>query len=155
MVEVAAAFPVGDRAVEVRPLLAGRVHEVLVDLGNLDAEGLEDALALHVREVLLTIFSWRDGSYFFDEKAAEVFRGYDHDGYLVSQLLTQDSLTTKTANLSDRLVERVFPLYSTNIEAIEVVRRGKVRRAKLYYLRDRRGRSARISEDSTYKAKAE
>lgn len=52
-------------------------------------------------------------------------------------------------------VERVFPLYSTNIEAIEVVRRGKVRRAKLYYLRDRRGKSARIAEDSTYKAKAE
>ncbi len=52
-------------------------------------------------------------------------------------------------------VERVFPLYSTNIEAIEVVRRGRVRRAKLYYLRDRRGKSARIAEDSTYKAKAE
>jgi large subunit ribosomal protein L19 len=52
-------------------------------------------------------------------------------------------------------VERVFPLYSTNIETIEVVRRGKVRRAKLYYLRDRRGKSARIAEDSTYKAKDE
>jgi large subunit ribosomal protein L19 len=52
-------------------------------------------------------------------------------------------------------VERVFPLYSTNIEAIEVIRRGRVRRAKLYYLRDRRGKSARIAEDSTYKAKAE
>lgn len=51
-------------------------------------------------------------------------------------------------------VERVFPLYSTNIEAIEVVRRGRVRRAKLYYLRDRRGKSARIVEDTNYKAKA-
>jgi large subunit ribosomal protein L19 len=51
-------------------------------------------------------------------------------------------------------VERVFPLYSTNIDNIEVVRRGKVRRAKLYYLRDRRGKSARITEDTTYKAKA-
>jgi large subunit ribosomal protein L19 len=48
-------------------------------------------------------------------------------------------------------VERVFPLYSTNIESIEVVRRGKVRRAKLYYLRARRGKSARIAEDNTYK----
>ena len=52
-------------------------------------------------------------------------------------------------------VERVFPLYSTNIDSIEVVRRGRVRRAKLYYLRDRRGKSARISEDTTYKAKDE
>ena len=52
-------------------------------------------------------------------------------------------------------VERVFPLYSTNIDHIEVVRRGRVRRAKLYYLRDRRGKSARISEDTTYKAKSE
>jgi large subunit ribosomal protein L19 len=48
-------------------------------------------------------------------------------------------------------VERVFPLHSTNIESIEVVRRGKVRRAKLYYLRARRGKSARISEDTNYK----
>ena len=52
-------------------------------------------------------------------------------------------------------VERVFPLYSTNIDTIEVVRRGKVRRAKLYYLRARRGKSARIAENSTYKAKSE
>ena len=43
-------------------------------------------------------------------------------------------------------VERVFPLYSPMVDSIQVVRRGKVRRAKLYYLRDRRGKSARISE---------
>ena len=48
-------------------------------------------------------------------------------------------------------VERVFPLYSTNIESIGVVRRGKVRRAKLYYLRSRRGKAARIAEDTNYK----
>jgi large subunit ribosomal protein L19 len=52
-------------------------------------------------------------------------------------------------------VERVFPLYSTNISDITVVRRGKVRRAKLYYLRDRRGKSARIVEATNYKAKDE
>jgi large subunit ribosomal protein L19 len=46
-------------------------------------------------------------------------------------------------------VERVFPLYSPRIEQIEVVRRGAVRRAKLYYLRDRRGKSARIAERAT------
>jgi large subunit ribosomal protein L19 len=43
-------------------------------------------------------------------------------------------------------VERTFPLHSPRIENIEVVRRGSVRRAKLYYLRDRRGRAARIKE---------
>ena len=43
-------------------------------------------------------------------------------------------------------VERVFPILSPNIESIEVKRRGVVRRAKLYYLRDRRGKSARIAE---------
>jgi len=43
-------------------------------------------------------------------------------------------------------VERVFPIYSPVIDSIDVVRRGKVRRAKLYYLRGRRGKSARIAE---------
>jgi len=43
-------------------------------------------------------------------------------------------------------VERVFPLYSPRIDSIQVLRRGKVRRAKLYYLRGRRGKSARIPE---------
>jgi large subunit ribosomal protein L19 len=45
-------------------------------------------------------------------------------------------------------VERIFPLYSPRITAIEVVRRGAVRRAKLYYLRGRTGKSARIAERS-------
>lgn len=48
-------------------------------------------------------------------------------------------------------VERMFPLYSTNIDSIAVVRRGKVRRAKLYYLRARRGKSARIAEKTNYR----
>ncbi len=46
-------------------------------------------------------------------------------------------------------VERVFPLYSPRIGSIELLRRGDVRRAKLYYLRERRGKSARISEKMT------
>jgi large subunit ribosomal protein L19 len=52
-------------------------------------------------------------------------------------------------------VERVFPLHSPNIDSIEVVRRGRVRRAKLYYLRDRRGKSARIAEKTNYRAPKE
>jgi len=50
-------------------------------------------------------------------------------------------------------VERVFPLYSPNIDSITVVRRGIVRRAKLYYLRGRRGKSARIVERREITAK--
>ncbi len=52
-------------------------------------------------------------------------------------------------------VERVFPVYSPIIDSVKVLRRGKVRRAKLYYLRDRRGKSARIAErtDSAAAAK--
>jgi large subunit ribosomal protein L19 len=53
-------------------------------------------------------------------------------------------------------VERVFPLYSPNVDSIDVVRRGVVRRAKLYYLRGRTGKSARIAErkDNRETAKA-
>ncbi len=52
-------------------------------------------------------------------------------------------------------VERLFPLLSPSIESIEVKRRGVVRRAKLYYLRDRRGKSARIAERSNVRKDAE
>jgi large subunit ribosomal protein L19 len=51
-------------------------------------------------------------------------------------------------------VERVFPLYAPMIDSIKVVRRGKVRRAKLYYLRGRRGKSARIVERQDHTAGA-
>ena len=52
-------------------------------------------------------------------------------------------------------VERVFPLFSPKISAITLVRKGKVRRAKLYYLRDRRGKAARIVEKIEVKKKTE
>nr|WP_319514748.1 50S ribosomal protein L19 [uncultured Cohaesibacter sp.] len=50
-------------------------------------------------------------------------------------------------------VERVFPVFSPMLESVEVIRRGKVRRAKLYYLRGRRGKSARIAEASNARAR--
>ena len=52
-------------------------------------------------------------------------------------------------------VERVFPVYSPMIDSVKVLRRGKVRRAKLYYLRDRRGKSARIAERTETPAQRE
>ena len=57
----------------------------------------------------------------------------------------QESFTVRKISYGEG-VERVFPLYSPSIDSIKVMRRGKVRRAKLYYLRDRRGKSARIVE---------
>jgi large subunit ribosomal protein L19 len=57
----------------------------------------------------------------------------------------QESFTVRKISFGEG-VERVFPLYSPMIQEIEVKRRGHVRRAKLYYLRDRRGKSARIAE---------
>ena len=51
-------------------------------------------------------------------------------------------------------VERVFPIYSPLVQEIQVVRRGKVRRAKLYYLRGRRGKSARIAEKVDQRGKS-
>lgn len=59
-----------------------------------------------------------------------------------------ENFTVRKISLGEG-VERVFPLWSSRIDSIELVRRGSVRRAKLYYLRDRRGKSARISERTT------
>ena len=57
----------------------------------------------------------------------------------------QENFTVRKISYGEG-VERVFPVFSPMINSIKVVRRGKVRRAKLYYLRDRRGKSARIAE---------
>jgi len=64
----------------------------------------------------------------------------------------QENFTVRKISYGEG-VERVFPVYSPAIESVEVVRRGKVRRAKLYYLRDRRGKSARIVENTGTRAR--
>ena len=64
----------------------------------------------------------------------------------------QESFTVRKISYGEG-VERVFPVYSPLVEAVEMVRRGKVRRAKLYYLRDRRGKSARIVENTGVRAR--
>ncbi|UIJ72020.1 50S ribosomal protein L19 [Aurantimonas sp. HBX-1] len=64
----------------------------------------------------------------------------------------QENFTVRKISYGEG-VERVFPVYSPMLDSVEVVRRGKVRRAKLYYLRDRRGKSARIVEASNARAR--
>ena len=64
----------------------------------------------------------------------------------------QENFTVRKISYGEG-VERVFPLYAPMIDSIKIVRRGKVRRAKLYYLRDRRGKSARISENTGVRAR--
>ena len=64
----------------------------------------------------------------------------------------QENFTVRKISYGEG-VERVFPVYSPMLDSVEVVRRGKVRRAKLYYLRDRRGKSARIVEATNARAR--
>ena len=64
----------------------------------------------------------------------------------------QENFTVRKISYGEG-VERVFPVYSPLVEGVEVVRRGKVRRAKLYYLRDRRGKSARIVENTNARSR--
>ena len=64
----------------------------------------------------------------------------------------QENFTVRKISYGEG-VERVFPVYSPMIESVEVVRRGKVRRAKLYYLRDLRGKTARIVENTGTRAR--
>jgi len=59
---------------------------------------------------------------------------------------TGKTFTVRKMGANNVGVERIFPLYSESLESIEVLKKGRVRRAKLYYLRDRRGKAARITE---------
>jgi len=82
-------------------------------------------------------------------KEGERERIQAYEGICISRFGSESNInacfTVRKISLGEG-VERVFPLFSPTIESIELVRRGSVRRAKLYYLRDRRGKSARIME---------
>jgi large subunit ribosomal protein L19 len=77
-----------------------------------------------------------------------------YEGVVIARTGTglNESFTVRKISYGEG-VERVFPLVSPNIDRIEVMKRGKVRRAKLYYLRDRRGKSARIFESTNARTK--
>jgi large subunit ribosomal protein L19 len=87
-----------------------------------------------------------------DKERIQVFEGLviarKHSG-------VRETITVRKISFSVG-VERIFPLHATVIDKIEVIRRGRVRRAKLYYLRNLRGKAARIREKDTrgFKAKA-
>ncbi len=59
---------------------------------------------------------------------------------------TAETFTVRKIGANNIGVERIFPIYSESLESITVLRRGRVRRARLFYLRDRRGKAARIKE---------
>ena len=81
-----------------------------------------------------------------DKERTQIFRGVviSRKGSGINESFTVRKISSGIG------VERVFPLHSPNILKIESIRRGAVRRAKLYYLRSRRGKAARIKEKDTY-----
>ena len=86
-------------------------------------------------------------------KEGERERVQAYEGVCIARQGTgiHESFTVRKISFGEG-VERLFPILSPSIESIEVKRRGVVRRAKLYYLRDRRGKSARIAEKQTARA---
>ena len=66
----------------------------------------------------------------------------------------QESFTVRKISYGEG-VERLFPIFSPNVESVKVLRRGRVRRAKLYYLRNLRGKAARIVERKDYRPRGE
>ncbi len=89
-----------------------------------------------------------------DEAKGPGFRLQAYEGVVIARSGSgiNESFTVRKISYGEG-VERVFPIYSPYIAEIEVLRRGKVRRAKLYYLRGRRGKSARIFERTDARAK--
>ena len=77
-----------------------------------------------------------------------------YEGVVIARTGTglNESFTVRKISYGEG-VERVFPVVSPNVDRVEVLKRGKVRRAKLYYLRDRRGKSARIFESTNARTK--
>jgi len=88
-------------------------------------------------------------------KEGERTRVQAYEGVVISRQGSglNESFTVRKISYGEG-VERVFPIHGPLIDSVKLVRRGKVRRAKLYYLRDRRGKSARIAERVETKPKA-
>ncbi|HUT85855.1 MAG TPA: 50S ribosomal protein L19 [Elusimicrobiales bacterium] len=101
---------------------------------NLPSFGPGDTVKVHMKVV--------EG----DSERVQVF-----DGIVISRKGTAISETFTVRKISFGVgVERIFPLHSPRVEKIEVIKKGKVRRAKLYYLRDLQGKAARVQEKETH-----
>lgn len=87
-------------------------------------------------------------------REGEKERIQQYEGVVISERGSGANKTFTVRKISNNVgVERIFPLYSPFIAKIEVKKRGKVRRSKLFYLRERRGKSARIKERDTKNTK--
>lgn len=108
-------------------------------MDSIRRQGLkEDVPAFDVGDTVKVHVRVREG----DKTRVQIFTGVviDRKGSLIEESFTVRKISGGVA------VERVFPLHSPNVQAIEVARRGRVRRARLNYLRDRTGKGARITE---------
>ena len=131
---------VADEATDAGQTMEKRIEAQKAFIASLDAEGLKqnlpefragDRVRVHVRVV--------EG----EKSRIQVFEG-DVIARSGGAGLRATFTVRKTSGGVG--VERIFPLHSPNVEKIEVIRHGRVRRAKLYYLRDLRGKKARIRE---------
>lgn len=84
-----------------------------------------------------------------DKERLQIFQG---DVIAMRNHGISSTFTVRKSSVNGVFVERIFPYYAPVVSEISLVRKGKVRRAKLYYVRDRVGRSARIAEDIQTKA---
>ena len=105
---------------------------------NIEAEQLKEVSEFHVGDTVKVYGKIKEGN----RERIQVFEGT----VIKKQGGSTSATFTVRKNSNGVGVEKTWPLHSPNVEKVEVVRRGKVRRAKLYYLRDRVGKRAKVKE---------
>lgn len=105
---------------------------------NIEAEQLKEVSEFHVGDTVKVYGKIKEGN----RERIQVFEGT----VIKKQGGSTRATFTVRKNSNGVGVEKTWPLHSPNVEKVEVVRRGKVRRAKLYYLRDRVGKRAKVKE---------
>jgi len=113
-----------------------------MDLSRYPAELLQEIPEFHPGDTIDVHYRVKEG----EKERTQIFRGVviSRRGGGINENITVRKVSAGIG------VERIFPLHSPNILKIERIREGDVRRAKLYYLRKRRGKAARIKEKDTY-----